>query len=380
MFVGLTVARAESGSINLHLDLGAVFPPYGGTGNVGVDWQFRPGYALDFSVGGGYLASGSGLGFFQATAGVRFRFLDNKEGYLNQKGGDAAGNLYLLPRFGVIADSYAPGFTFDVQLGYELSVAKPMQLGFFVRPGLVTGPIVGAPVVPTVVVGLSFSFELGKSPAKDTDHDGLSDERELVRWHSSPYNPDSDGDGLEDGAEVNQYHSSPTDPDTDHGGSRDGWEAHHGRNLLDAADDDLDQDRVPDERDACPGTPPHTEVDERGCAVLRKSLVLEGITFAFNSAVIQNESAPTLERAAQILRDNPGVRVEIEGHTDDTGNSGYNQRLSDSRARAVTDWLVAHGIPADRLETRGYGATRPRAANDSEAHRARNRRIEFRRL
>src|SRR4051812_25284219 len=95
-------AAAESGSSNIHLDLGGIFPPYGGTVGVGYDYQFKPGYALDFSVGGGYLAGGADFGFFQTTAGFRFRFLDNKEGYLNQKGGDGAGNLFLVPRVGVI--------------------------------------------------------------------------------------------------------------------------------------------------------------------------------------------------------------------------------------------------------------------------------------
>jgi outer membrane protein OmpA-like peptidoglycan-associated protein len=373
-------AAAESGRFNLHFDVGGIFPPYGGTGNVGFDYQLSPGYALDFSLGGGYLDAGSGIGFVQTTVGFRFRFLDNKEGYLNEKGGDAGGNLFLVPRFGLIADATGPGFTFDVTLGYEFSIVKPTQIGVFIRPGLVTGPIVSAPVAPYVVVGLSFSWELGKSPPKDTDHDGLSDEREMIKYHSSAYNPDTDGDGLKDGDEVYTYHTSPTDPDTDHGGSRDGWEVQHQRNPNDPSDDDRDQDKVPDERDACPDTPPNTEVDERGCAILRAKIVLDGIRFAFNSAVIESASTATLERAAQILRDNPGVRVEIEGHTDDTGNAGYNQRLSESRARSVADWLASHGIPSERMETRGYGATKPRAANDSEAHRARNRRIEFRRL
>jgi outer membrane protein OmpA-like peptidoglycan-associated protein len=375
-----TMARAESGSSNIHLDVGGMFPPYGGTLNVGYDFQFKPGYAVDFSVGGGYLAGGADIGFFQTTAGIRFRFLDNKEGYLNQKGGDAGGNLFVVPRIGVILDQYAGAFTFDVQVGYEWSVAKPMQLGVFVRPGFAVGPITSAIAVPYVVVGLGFSFEAGKSPPKDTDHDGLPDEREQVKYHSSAYNPDTDNDGLKDGAEVYTHKTSPTDPDTDHGGSRDGWEVEHGRNPLDPSDDDQDRDRVPDERDACPGTPPNTEVDDRGCAILRQKIVLEGITFAFNSANIQPESEPTLLRAAQILRDNPGVRVEIEGHTDDVGKPDFNQRLSESRARSVGDWLIAHGIPAERISTRGYGATKPRAPNDSEENKARNRRIEFRRL
>jgi outer membrane protein OmpA-like peptidoglycan-associated protein len=375
MFLLTGSARAESGKFNLHVDLGGVVtPPFGAVGGLGFDWQFLPGYALDFTVGAGYLATDQGASFFHAGAGVRFRFLDNREGYLNQKGGDAAGNLYLVPRFGVIATAVGPGFTFDAQLGYELSLVKPMQLGFWIKPGLIAGPAVNSPlpVVPYVMAGIGFSFELGHSPPKDSDHDRLSDEREIVRYHSSAYHPDSDGDGLEDGAEVLDHKTDPLDPDSDHGGSRDGWEVQNGRNPLDPADDDLDRDKVPDERDACPNTPPGTEVDERGCAVLHQQLVLDGITFAFNSTVIDPASQPTLERAAQILRDNPRERVEIGGHTDDVGTPAYNLKLSEGRARAVADWLIGHGIAGERLETKGYGATHPRG-ND----RAQNRRIEF---
>ena len=377
-----SLARAESGKINLHLDLGVLVPPAGALGNVGFDWQFLPGYALDFQIGGGWLGLDvdTGFGFFQTALGVRFRFLDNKEGYLNDKGGDGAGNLYLVPRFGVMVNGVGGAFTFDATLGYEWSVARPMQIGVFLRPGIATGPLVHTPVAFYASAGLSFSFEFVKSPAKDSDHDRLSDEREIIKWKTNPNHPDTDGDGLWDGDEVYKHHTNPNDPDTDHGGSRDGWEVQNGRNPNDPSDDDLDHDRVPDERDACPGTPPNTEVDARGCAVLRRELVLEGIQFQFNSAVIQPPSEPTLLQAAQILRDNPGVRVEIGGHTDDTGNPGYNQRLSDSRARAVAEWLVQHGIAADRLDTRGYGAQKPRAPNDTEEHKAQNRRIEFRRL
>ena len=168
-----SLARAESGKINLHLDLGVLVPPAGALGNVGFDWQFLPGYALDFQIGGGWLGldADTGFGFFQTALGVRFRFLDNKEGYLNDKGGDGAGNLYLVPRFGVMVNGVGGAFTFDATLGYEWSVARPMQIGVFLRPGIATGPLVHTPVAFYASAGLSFSFEFVKSPAKDSDHD-----------------------------------------------------------------------------------------------------------------------------------------------------------------------------------------------------------------
>ena len=74
------------------------------------------------------------------------------------------------------------------------------------------------------------------------------------------------------------------------------------------------------------------------------------------------------------------MRVEIGGHTDDRGGTASNETLSRQRAEAVRDWLVSHGIDTSRLEVRGYGESRPTASNATPEGRARNRRIEFRRL
>jgi outer membrane protein OmpA-like peptidoglycan-associated protein len=372
-------ASAESGAVNLHLELGGMFPPYGGIGTFGFDFQLKPPVALEFTVGAGYLATEtSGSWVAQGTAGVRLRFLDNREGYLNERarGGDAAGNLWLAPRLGVAATDGGVWATFDAAIGYEWSVVRPMQLGVFLRPGVG----VGSSFIGYVIAGLNFSFELGKAKVWDSDGDRLSNEREIMKWRTRAHHPDSDGDGLPDGAEVLDFGTNPLDADTDRGGAPDGWEVANHRNPRDPSDDDRDADRVPDHRDACPGTPPRTEVDERGCAVLRREMVLDGITFQLNSAEILPSSAATLERAAQTLRDNPGVRVEIAGHTDDLGKPDYNLRLSEARARSVAAWLAAKGIDPARLEPRGYGNTQPKAPNDTDANRARNRRIEFRRL
>ena len=114
--------------------------------------------------------------------------------------------------------------------------------------------------------------------------------------------------------------------------------------------------------------------------MLAPEVVLEGITFALDSADIQPASADALGRAAQLLRDNPAARVEIAGHTCDLGSDEYNLKLSHARATAVAGWLVEHGIDRGRLEVHGYGNTQPKLPNTSEENRAHNRRIEFRRL
>ena len=143
---------------------------------------------------------------------------------------------------------------------------------------------------------------------------------------------------------------------------------------------DQDHDEVQDLADACADTPPETEVDARGCTILRREVVLNGINFRLDSAEIEPSSERTLKTATQTLRDNPKVQVEIGGHTDSTGGDDHNMELSRGRAQSVADWLIAHGIPQSQLVVKGYGSLAPRAQNDSDVHRALNRRIEFKRL
>lgn len=105
-------------------------------------------------------------------------------------------------------------------------------------------------------------------------------------------------------------------------------------------------------------------------------LVLEGILFESGSATLEAESGPRLDRVVEYMTHRPTVRLIIGGHTDNVGDPARNQRLSQERADAVRDYLVAHGIDAGRLESVGFGDTMPVASNDTEAGRAQNRRIE----
>jgi outer membrane protein OmpA-like peptidoglycan-associated protein len=108
-----------------------------------------------------------------------------------------------------------------------------------------------------------------------------------------------------------------------------------------------------------------------------KKVVLTGVNFEFNKATLTIESGTTLTMAYNALVANPGVQVEISGHTDNVGSQEYNQVLSLERAQAVRSWLVQKGIASNRMKTVGKGKNEPVTSNDTDAGRAENRRIEF---
>jgi OOP family OmpA-OmpF porin len=142
---------------------------------------------------------------------------------------------------------------------------------------------------------------------------------------------------------------------------------------------DTDNDGVPDQNDRCPGTLEGLATDNRGCAARaeQSSVRLEGVTFELNSAQLTSSAAATLRRVADALTGEPGLRAEIAGHTDSSGDDAYNQRLSQDRANSVLQFLVSLGIDRSRLVARGYGEGQPVADNGSAAGRERNRRVEF---
>ncbi len=107
-------------------------------------------------------------------------------------------------------------------------------------------------------------------------------------------------------------------------------------------------------------------------------LEFHNITFETNSAELNEDSYEELNRLVELMKKNPNIKVEISAHTDDVGSEEYNMKLSLRRAQSVVNYLKEHGIPEDRMIARGYGETRPLVPNDSEEHRAMNRRVELR--
>lgn len=102
------------------------------------------------------------------------------------------------------------------------------------------------------------------------------------------------------------------------------------------------------------------------------------IQFAVDSAVILPESVALMSEIADAMLRNPRItRVEIQGHTDNSGTPEHNKILSEQRAAAVRDWLAAHGVPGDRLVARGFGQEKPLVPNVTTGNKARNRRVQF---
>jgi OOP family OmpA-OmpF porin len=110
---------------------------------------------------------------------------------------------------------------------------------------------------------------------------------------------------------------------------------------------------------------------------VQKKIVLRGVNFDFNKANIRADAAGILREAAAILKENPKVKVSVEGHTDAIGSDEYNLKLSLRRATAVKQFLAKEGVEDSRLTVRGFGKTQPVASNDTEDGRAQNRRVEL---
>ncbi len=134
---------------------------------------------------------------------------------------------------------------------------------------------------------------------------------------------------------------------------------------------DTDQDGIDDASDSCAGTPLGVHADSNGCWVIQSAL------FGTNRAVIDPDFYMNLDEVARILERNPDLKIEVQGHADTIGSAEYNLKLTQSRARAVVAYLVGQGIDRSRLMAIGYGFSRPRASNDTQAGRALNRRVEL---
>ncbi|WAS85148.1 MULTISPECIES: adventurous gliding motility protein AgmC [unclassified Corallococcus] len=203
------------------------------------------------------------------------------------------------------------------------------------------------------------------------DEDGCPDTKPVP---PPPAPVDSDGDGILDPDD-----KCPNAPE-----DKDGFQDEDG-----CPDPDNDKDGIPDTADKCPLEPETINGvdDEDGCPdkgkvkVLvegERIFILEKVYFATNKDVILPRSFPILKQVAAVLRANPQVELlRIEGHTDSQGNDAANLDLSKRRAASVKTFLVNEGIAAERLDSEGFGESKPVDTNNTAAGRENNRRVEF---
>ena len=216
----------------------------------------------------------------------------------------------------------------------------------------------------------------------DSDGDGIPDYTDLcpntpkgieVDEYGCPF--DLDGDGVPD--YLDKCPNTPHDVEVDKNGC--------------PVDDDLDG--VPDYLDQCPGTPPGVQVDDRGCELViapptppvpeqnPEQLVLSSETsFEFNSAKLKASAYPELDKLLEQMKKYPTSRWRIEGYTDNVGSEEGNIKMSQMRAESVLNYFVSRGIPKGRFEVVGMGSKNPVADNKTPEGRAKNRRVEIRRV
>jgi OOP family OmpA-OmpF porin len=257
------------------------------------------------------------------------------------------------------------------------------------------GSAIGA--VAGALVGGALGVVLCKEEELDSDGDGVLDYKDKcpntpkgVKVDEKGCPLDSDGDGVFDsmdkcpntpkGVKVDEK-GCPVDSDGD--GVLDYMDKCPNTPKGVKVDEkgcpvDSDGDGVPDYKDKCPNTPRGAKVDKNGCPLVgEKLLILRGINFEFDSAIISKDSEKIIDEAVNTLKENPSIKTKIEGHTDNTGTEEYNLGLSQRRADAVRAYLISKGIVPERLETVGKGEGFPMTSNETREGRSKNRRVEF---
>jgi OOP family OmpA-OmpF porin len=170
---------------------------------------------------------------------------------------------------------------------------------------------------------------------------------------------DSDGDGVYDG--IDQCPNTPNGAIVDNVG----------------CPKDSDGDGVYDGIDQCPDTPAGLKVDATGCPLpIKETVSIDlSVQFDFDSAVVKPGYDEHINRVAKFLKSYPEVKAVIEGHTCNIGTEEYNMKLSQRRAKSVMQKLIDKGVDASRMQSVGFGESRPIADNSTKSGRERNRRV-----
>lgn len=142
-----------------------------------------------------------------------------------------------------------------------------------------------------------------------------------------------------------------------------------GKPVYDCSKHDYDADGINNCIDKCPQTPKGAHVNQFGCWIV-------DVKFDNDKSDIKPYYYEELDNAVMVINHNPGVHIEVQGHTSNTGSAAHNQKLSERRAQAVKDYLSrAHAN--GRITAKGYGLTQPIDNNETEAGRANNRRVQL---
>jgi outer membrane protein OmpA-like peptidoglycan-associated protein len=221
----------------------------------------------------------------------------------------------------------------------------------------------------------------------DTDGDGLPDSKDACELLPEDKDGYLDADGCPD--VDNDLDGVPDAKDGKDGSCKNDPEDPDGYQDTDGCPEpDNDGDEVVDLDDQCPMVPGVKGGPKPGCpkkpslvVVTEKEIkITQQIHFAFAKATIRPISYKVLDAVVEVLKDNPKIEIEVQGHTDDRGSDAYNKKLSDDRAHAVRKYLVTHGVASSRLKAHGYGEEKPLVPNSSARNRALNRRVQFVRI
>jgi OOP family OmpA-OmpF porin len=230
----------------------------------------------------------------------------------------------------------------------------------------VSAPTVAAPLVSTAPF--------------DSDKDGVADSVDTCPNEAETFNGQQDDDGCPESDRDGDNFWDDQDACPDAAETVNAVKDDDG-----CPESDRDGDGFFDEQDSCPDQAETVNgiADDDGCAdevpqeVQAFMGTIEGITFDVDQDTIRKSSITTLDRAVQVLKDHPDVRIKISGHTDNKGSREHNVDLSERRAESVKRYLVEHGIDESRIVTEGVGPDKPVASNVTKGGRADNRRIEF---
>lgn len=331
----------------------------------------------------------------EAAATVNLKLLSDKYCFTPFLTAGVGGSKYR----GYYAAFVPAGFGVQVRLAdevflmmgsqYRIPVTEQAAYHFYHNAGIVANIAkrkAPAPVeVPVPVV----------EPPKDRDEDGILDSLDKcpdVKGLAALQGcPDRDGDGITDAddkcpdvAGLARYQGCPI-PDTDKDGIND--EQDKCPTLFGVARyqgcpvPDTDGDGVNDEEDKCINE--KGPASNYGCPVIDEKIVqrinraAENVFFATGSSKLLAKSFPKLNDVVTILKENPTYKVNVDGHTDNTGKADKNQTLSEARAASVKAYLVSKGVEESRLTSAGYGQDKPVADNKTAAGRAKNRRVEM---